>query len=123
MQTNAQEHKIAAAATDNPFFKEWNTPYQTPPFSKIKPAHYKPAFEFGIQEARKDLLNIKRNPETPTFQNTIVALDRAGEKLTRVAGVFFNILECDATDEMQEIANTVQPMLTNYSNSMRLKPA
>ena len=122
MQSQAQEHKFSAKTT-NPFFVEWETPYQTPPFSKIKPEHYYPAFEFAIQEAKKDLQAIKNNPETPNFENTIVAMDRAGEKLNRVAGVFFNILECDATPEMEEIANRVQPLVTQYSNSIYLDTA
>lgn len=104
----------------NPFVLEWNTPHQTPPFDKIKPEHYIPAFEFGIEQAKAAIKDIKNNPEEPTFQNTIVALDRTGKVLNKVAGVFFNLLECDSTDEMQAIANEVQPMLTLYSNSVYL---
>jgi len=104
----------------NPFVLEWNTPHQTPPFDKIKPEHYIPAFEFGIEQAKAAIKDIKNNPEEPTFQNTIVALDRTGKVLNKVAGVFFNLLECDSTDEMQAIANEVQPMLTLHSNSVYL---
>lgn len=119
MQTEAQ-HKISPNDSKNPFFKEWETPYQTPPFSRIRPEHYYPGFEFAIQEAKRDINIIRTNPDKPTFANTIVALDRAGAYLNRIAGVFFNILECDATPEMQEIANRVQPLVTNYSNSVSL---
>jgi peptidyl-dipeptidase Dcp len=105
---------------ENPFVLAWDTPYQTPPFDKIKPEHYVPAFEFGIEQAKADIEDIKNNPEEPTLQNTVVALDRAGLVLNRVAGVFFNILECDSTPVMQDIANTVQPMITQYSNSVYL---
>lgn len=122
MQNQAQVLKTSSRI-ENPFFKEWATPYQTPPFSKIKPEHYYPGFEFAIKEARKDLETIKNNPETPTFENTIVALDRAGAMLNRIAGVFFNILECDATPEMEKIAGQVQPMVTSYSNSVYLDTA
>lgn len=108
---------------ENPFVLEWNTPHQTPPFDKIRPEHYTPAFEFGIEQAKADVEDIKNNPEEPTFQNTIVALDRTGKVLNKVAGVFFNLLECDSTDEMQAIANEVQPMLTMYSNSVYLDEA
>ena len=108
---------------ENPFVLEWSTPHQTPPFDKIKPEHYVPAFEFGIEQAKEDIEHIKNNPETPNFQNTIVALDRTGKVLNKVAGVFFNLLECDSTDEMQAIANEVQPMLTMYSNSVYLDEA
>lgn len=123
MQSNAQNNKIKTSGEENPFFKEWNTPYQTPPFSKIKTSHYLPAFEFAIKEAYRDMEVIKQNSEKPTFGNTIVAIDRMGEKLNRVAGVFFNLLECDATPEMQDIAMKVQPMVTMYSNSIYLDTA
>lgn len=111
---------VTLAQNDNPFALEWDTPYQTPPFTKIRLKHYFPAFEYGIARAKEDIEQIKNNPEPPTFLNTIVALDRAGELLNRVAGIFFNILECDATPEMEKIANEVQPMLTEYSNSVYL---
>ncbi len=104
----------------NPFVLDWDTPHQTPPFDKIRPEHYVPAFEFGIEQAKADLEGIKNNPEAPTFQNTIVALDRVGLVLNRVAGVFFNLIECDSTPMMREIANKVQPMMTEYSNSVYL---
>ena len=122
-QLNAQKGKLKAvpATTEkNPLLIEWNTPFQTPPFTQIKPEHYIPAFKEAIDEAQQELLAIQQNPETPTFANTIVAMDRAGEKLNRVAGIFFNLLECDATTEMQEIANKVQPMITEYSNNIYL---
>ncbi len=70
--------------------------------------------------AQTDIRHIKENPEKPTFANTIVALDQAGEMLNRVCGLFFNLLECDSTEEMQEIALSVQPMLTEYANSIYL---
>lgn len=122
MQVSAQSKKLQTSApkNSNPFLQEWNTPYQTPPFSKIKVEHYIPAFEQCIKEAQQEIDAIKNNSERPTFANTIVALDRAGSKLNRLCGVFFNLLECDATPEMQEIATKVQPMLTEYSNNIHL---
>lgn len=131
MQTQAQV-KIQAVPTtqnnnsalkDNPFMQVWNTPFQTPPFDLIKTEHYLPAFEFGIAEAKKDIENIKNNPQTPSFANTIVALDRAGFWLNRVSSIFFNLIECDATPEMQDLANKVQPMVTQYSNDLYLDTA
>lgn len=107
---------------ENPFVLNWDTPHQTPPFDKIKPEHYVPAFEFGIEQAKADIENIKDNLEAPTFQNTVAALDRAGLVLNRVAGVFFNLIECDSTPIMQEIANKVQPMVTQYANGVYLDP-
>lgn len=121
-QLNAQNVKLSAvpASENNPFLEDWKTPFQTPPFSRIKPEHYIPAFEQSIKDAELEIQAIEQNYEAPSFNNTIVALDRAGERLNRVAGIFFNLLECDATPKMQEIANTVQPMITEYSNSLYL---
>ena len=128
MQLDAQIVKLSADTKNssdakkmtNPLLVEWKTPYQTPPFNQIKTGHYLPAFKTCINMAKKDIEAIDNNAEAPTFKNTIVALDRAGEKLTRVSGIFFNILECDATPDMQKIAMEVQPMLTEYSNSIYL---
>ncbi len=122
LQMNAQITKIepAKAKNDNPLLSTWNTPHQTPPFNQIKTEHYLPAFKESIMMARKDINAIKSNPEPATFANTIVALDQAGATLNRVSGVFFNLFGCDATDELQKIANIIQPMLTQYSNSIYL---
>ncbi len=122
MQASAQEKANAKKVTyeDNPFLQVWNTPYQTPPFSKIKVEHYKSSFDICLKRAVLDINKIKKNPEDPTFKNTIVALDCSGYELTRWTGLFFNILECDATPEMQAIANAIQPELTQYSNNIYL---
>lgn len=123
MQLNAQKITLSTSkqsSPENPLLTTWKTPYQTPPFRRIKPAHYLPAFKEGVQLAQKEIDFITNNPEKPSFQNTIVALDRAGQTLNQVSNLFFNILECDATDEMQEIANVVSPMLTEYSNGIYL---
>ncbi|MBO4488603.1 MAG: M3 family metallopeptidase [Bacteroidales bacterium] len=104
----------------NPFCRDWNTPRQTPPFSQIKLEHYQPAFEVSIRQAKADITAIRNNPEAPTFHNTVVALEHAGRMLNRVTEIFFNILECDGTPEMHDIADRVQPMLTEFSNSIHL---
>ncbi len=122
MQTNAQIKlkAVPAKPDDNPLLRQWDTPYQTPPFRSIRPEHYEPAFQAAIKAAQADIAFIRDNSDTPNFQNTIVALDRAGALVTRVSGLFFNLLECDATPQMQDIAARVQPMLTEYSNSVFL---
>lgn len=102
----------------NPFQKNWTTPRQTPPFNEIKTEHYLPAFEQAIIDAKQDIERIVNNVETPDFQNTIVALDRAGEQLSTVADIFFNILECNGDDEMQATAEKVQPLLVQYENEV-----
>ena len=107
---------------NNPLVKEWNTPYQTPPFSEIKLKHYEPAIDYAIELNRADIDAIVNNPEAPTFENTIVAMERAGELLGRVTGVFFVLNNCDTNDEMQQIANNITPKLTELGNDVSLNP-
>ena len=106
----------------NPFDNKWTTVRQTPPFNEIKTEHYLPAFETAITEAKQDIDRIVNNPAAPDFENTIVALDRAGEKLSTVSDIFFNILECDGDDEMNAVAEEVQPLLVAYENEVYQHP-
>lgn len=108
--------------TNNPLLAEWDTPFATPPFDQIKLSDYKPAFETAIAVSRAQVEAIIDNPAKPTFANTIVALERQGALLDRISGVFYNLLEADASDEMQEIAMEVQPALTALSNDISLNP-
>ena len=107
----------------NPFFEDWDTPYGTAPFSKIETADYLPAFEKGIAEQKADVEAIIANPEPATFENTIAAYDRSGALLAKVIGVFFNLAESDSTPEMQEIEETVTPMLTDAENEIMMNDA
>lgn len=107
----------------NPLLAEWATPHETAPFSAIELAHYEPAFDAAIACARAEIDAIVHNPKKPSFVNTIVALERQGELLGRIEGIFFNLLEADATDEMQAIAQRVQPKLTQLANDISLDPA
>lgn len=104
----------------NPLIQTWNTPYQTPPFDKIKCEHYMPAFKYAIEQAKKEIEIIKNNKEVPSFENTIVAMDRSGMLLENISGVFFNLLEANTSPEMQQIAQEVSPMLTEYGNDIML---
>ena len=109
--------------TTNPLLAEWETPHATPPFSKIELRHYEPAFDAAIACQRAEIEAIVANPARPTFGNTIVALERSGALLGRIEGIFYNLLEADASDEMQEIALRVQPKLTELANDISLNPA
>ena len=109
--------------TSNPLLAEWDTPHQTPPFDKIKVSDYEPAFETAIAVSRAEIEAIVNNPAKPTFENTIVAMERQGELLSRISGIFFNLLEADTSEEMQAIAMRVQPKLTELSNDIALNPA
>ncbi len=108
--------------TTNPLLAQWETPHATPPFSKIELSHYEPAFEAAIACQRAEIDAIVNNPAKPTFGNTIAALERSGELLGRIEGVFYNLLSADTSDEMQEIALRVQPKLTELSNDISLNP-
>ena len=100
---------------ENPFLRESAAPFGAPEFDKIRNEHYLPAFEAGIAEAKAEIDAIVANTEEPTFENTIEAMEYAGETLNRVANVFFNLMEADTDDEMQQIAEQVSPMLNDYS--------
>lgn len=99
----------------NPLLTDSTLPYGAPPFDKIKTEHYLPAFEQAITEAKAEIDAIVNNPDAPTFENTIAALDEAGSRLNDAAGIFYNLMEADTNEEMQDIAEKVSPMMTEYS--------
>ena len=107
----------------NPLVEEWNTPYQTPPFSEIEYAHYEPAIDYAIELQRAEIDAIVNNPEAPTFENTIVAMEQAGKLLNRATGVFFCLNGCMTSPEMQQIALNITPKLTELGNDISLNPA
>lgn len=104
----------------NPFFSAYKTPYDTPPFNKIKNEHYEPAIEKGIAEHEAEINKIVMIRAVPTFENTIVPLEESGKLLSRVTSVFFNLLSSESNDEMMEIAQRIQPKLSEHSNSITL---
>lgn len=108
--------------TNNPLLAEWNTPHATPPFDKISISDYEPAFETAIAVSRAEVDAIINNPAKPSFNNTILALEKQGELLDRISSVFFNLLECHTSQEMQEIAMRIQPKLTELGNDVSLNP-
>ena len=99
----------------NPLLTESKAPFGAPQFDQIKDEHYLPAFEQAIVEAKAEIDAIVANPAEPTFENTIEAMEYAGQTLNRVAGIFYNLMEANTNDAMQEIAEQVSPMLTEYS--------
>ena len=110
----------ASMADENPFFKPYDTPYGTPPFDKIKIEHYEPAFDEAIRQHKVEIETIAANPFTPTFQNTIAAMEYSGEMLNRVSGVFFNLLSAESNDEMMMISQRLSPKLSEHSNNINL---
>lgn len=104
----------------NPFLMPFNTPLETIPFDKIKLEHYLPAIEQGIAQGLADIAQIINNPQTPTFENTIEALERAGASLEIVNLTFSNLNSAETSKEMQELAKEISPKLSDYSNDILL---
>ena len=106
------------ATGDNPLLQESTLPYGAPDFSKIKTSDYLPAFETAIQQNRDNIAKIVDNPDSATFENTIVAYEESGRLLDRVSRVFFALTEADRTPELSEIEKKVMPMLTELENEI-----
>ena len=118
----SREAQPPQKAGANPLLEAFNTPYGVPPFDKIKEEHYLPAFEEAIKQHKKEIEKIVNNPDEPTFENTIEALDRSGELLRRVSAIFFNLLAANTNDKMQEIAKKVSPMLSAHEDEIYMNP-
>ncbi|NHM08149.1 M3 family metallopeptidase [Flavobacterium sp. CYK-4] len=103
--------------------QKFHTKYDTAPFSKIKNEDFMPAFKEAISMARAEIDAIVNNPETPTFENTIEALAFSGDTLDRVSNIFFNLHSAETNDELQQIAQEVSPLLSEFSNDIRLNAA
>ncbi len=107
-----------ASAGDNPFLKEYNTKYDIPPFEQIKPEHYIPAIKEGIKQHQAEIDSIVNNPDSATFENTILALDYSGDLLSRVSGVLFALTESMATPEMQKVQEEAEPLIISHNDEM-----
>ena len=112
---------------NNPFFNKYDTPHETIPFDKIKMEHYEEAFIEGIKREDEEIEKIINNPETPTFENTIIYKDETKDDeyydlLSKVSSAFFNLLSAETNDEMDALAQKIQPMLAKHSNDVTLNP-
>ena len=106
----------------NPFMTEYNTPFQVPPFEQIKLEHYKPAFLLGMEQQAAEVAAIVNNPEAPTFENTIVALDQSGNLLRRVSIVFYGLNSANTNKEMQDLSREISPLTSKHSDDINLNP-
>ncbi len=107
------------AQTENPLLQ----PFDLAPFSQVRNEHFLPAFEIIIQDAKAEIEAIADNPEPPTFENTIEAMEFSGNQLDRVSSLFFNLNSAETNDEIQQIAQEVSPLLTEFGNDVTLNPA
>ena len=113
----------APAPEPNPFFADWTTPFGMPPFEKIRPEHYVPAFESAIAERRKEVEAIAASSSAPTFANTVEALENGGLALAKVGDVFSNLTGAETNDELQAINKKVAPLLSALRDDIRLNDA
>ncbi len=104
----------------NPLLERWSTPYETPPFHLIEPDFFKPAIEEAIRSASEEINLIAENKESPSFENTVAALERSGEKLTRITSVLFNLNNAETSKELQQTAQEISPLLARFSNDITL---
>ncbi|MDR3329486.1 MAG: M3 family metallopeptidase [Prevotellaceae bacterium] len=109
-----------STAEHNPFLEETQTPYGAPPFDKIKPQHYLPAFEEGMRRQRTELDSIAGSAEQPSFANTIEALELSGKLLKRVQAVFFNLVEAETSAELDKLAEQITPVMAQHQDNILL---
>ncbi len=108
--------------TQNPLLQDWDGPFSAPPFSKIRPEHFGPAFDAALAERRAEIAAIKVDPAPADFDNTIVALERAGTKLDRISRAFFHLASADANDALERIERDIAPVLAREHNAIFLDP-
>lgn len=110
------------STTTNPLLAPWTGPFEAPPFGSIATSDFRPAFEAALAENVAEIEAIKDNPEPASFENTILALERAGRSLDRVSSVFFNLTSTDSDDALQEIERDMAPILSRHSSAIFLDP-
>lgn len=106
--------------TENPFFSEYQTPFQVPPFDKIDTTDYMPAFMEGIAQHNAEIDSIIQNQASPDFENTILALDKSGKLLTRVSKVFYNLNEAETNKQLQSLARQLSPIMSKHQDDISL---
>ena len=111
---------VASSISSNPFFAESSLPYQAPPFDKIKESDYEPALEEGMKQHLAEIEKIANNPEPPTFDNTIVAMEKTGAMLTRVMHAFDTVTGANTSDGLQKIQEDEAPKLSEHQDAITL---
>lgn len=104
----------------NPFFESWTAPFSAPPFDRIEPAHFRPAYDRALDEHKREIAAIAGNAAEPSFANTIIALEAGGRALTRIEHVFHNLAASHTSDALQEIEREMAPRMAQHSNEIHL---
>lgn len=112
--------KSAAKSRQNPLLAPWRTPFKAPPFAQIKPQHFKPAFTQALAAHRREIAEIAGRKAKPTFANTIVALEKSGALLSKVADVFFNLASADTNAALQAVEREMAPRLAKHQSAILL---
>ena len=107
---------------ENPFYRNYKTQFQIPPFSEIEEKHFMPAFVEGMEKHNNEIEQIIQNSEKPSFENVIIAMERSGELLDRVNAVFFNLSGSTTNEKLQEIEKQISPKLSQHYDSISLNP-
>ena len=109
----------APLPSDNPFARASTLPFQAPPLDRIRNEHFAPALEAGMAEQRREIEAIANSSEAPTFENTIVAMERSGELLTRVNAVFFNLSSSNTNDTLERVQTEDRPEVERLMGNVR----
>ncbi len=120
MMASCTPKQDQASSEGNPFFKEYQTPYQVPPFDKIETSDYMPAFERGMKQHKEEIEAIVSNDQAPTYDNTIEAMVYSGKLLDKVSYVFYGLNSANTNDSLQEVAREVSPMLSEHRDEIAL---
>lgn len=123
MSAAADSQTSGSNPLPNPLLEAWDTPFGIPPFAMIGPEHYSPAFDAAFAEHKAEIAAIAADPAPATFANTIVALERSGRSLRRVASVFFNLTHADTNDALQAVERDVSPLFARHDSDIRLNDA
>src|SRR5688572_17168789 len=118
-----QNHRAAQSADANPFFETWTGPFEVPPFSRIAPKHFMPAFERGFAEHDAEIAAVAGDPAEPTFANTIEAMERAGRLLDRVGSVFGVLSGAHTSDALLKIERELSPRRARHWNGILMNKA
>lgn len=114
---------MTACSEKNPFLAEWDTPYGIPPYEEIEVGDYIPAIQKGIEQQNAEIEAITSNPDTPTFENTIVPLELSGDILSKVTGVLYNVSETDRSDSLDAVVAEALPLLSGHSDNIAFNKA
>src|SRR3954465_7994274 len=118
--SDTQQPAAASGAPANPLLMPWTTPFETPPFAEILPEHFLPAFERAFADHSAEIAAITHDPATPDFANTITALERSGKLLSKVSGVFYDLVSAHSNPAILEIDKEISPRMARHWNPIMM---